>query len=121
MRYRKLSATGDYTFGQGALNFLVNTPETVGQVVQTGLLLWIGEWYLDNSVGIPYIQGVVGKHSKDQADLTLKTQILGMQGVVALNNFQTILDPITRKYSNISGDLDTIYGKTQLQVSQEGL
>jgi hypothetical protein len=35
MRYGKLDAGGDYCFGGGATDFLVNTPETVAQAVLT--------------------------------------------------------------------------------------
>jgi hypothetical protein len=116
MRYRKLSPTGDYTFGSGQLNFLIDTPETVAQAVQTGLLLWLGEWYLNLNDGVPYPEGVIGKHSKAQADATLIAAISQMQGVVNIQNYQSVIDPNTRKYSTISGLLNTIYGETQLQV-----
>lgn len=117
MRYRKLSPTGDYTFGAGQLNFLANTPETVAQAVQTSLLLWLGEWYLDLNAGTPYMEGVIGKHSKQTADATLVSRITQVQGVTSLENFTSTIDPDTRKYTSISAKLNTIHGATQLQIA----
>jgi hypothetical protein len=54
MRYRKLDANGDYTFGGGSNDFLVNTPETVAQAVMTRLNLLQGEWFLDTTAGMPW-------------------------------------------------------------------
>lgn len=39
MRYRVLSPTGDYTFGQGPGEFLVNSPAAVAQAIGTRLRL----------------------------------------------------------------------------------
>lgn len=116
MRYRKLSPTGDYLFGAGQLNYLINTPETVAQAVQTTLLLWLGEWYLNVNDGTPYPEGVIGKHSKEQADQTIINQIRGVQGVIDIVNFQSTVDPETRKYTSVSGILNTIYGETKLEI-----
>ncbi len=120
MRYRTLSPTGDYTFGQGQLNFLINSPEAVAQVVQTSLLLWLGEFYLDLTVGMPYPEGVLGKHSKDQADQTIIAYIESQQGVVDIENFSSTINPNNRKYTSVSGTLNTIYGPTPIQQEFAG-
>ncbi len=116
MRYRKLTSTGDYSFGSGQQNFFINSPDAVAQVVQTSLLLWLGEWYLNLNDGVPYPEGVIGKHSQAAADATIIAQIKKCQGVVDITNYQSTVDPVTRKYTVVSGSLNTIYGATQLQV-----
>lgn len=116
MRYRKLDENGDYSFGQGSLNFFINTPAAVAQAVETTLRLFLGEWYLNVNDGTPYLEGVVGMHSKAEADATLQQVIGNVQGVQNIVNFASELDPHTRKYSTISGTLNTIYGPTQLQI-----
>lgn len=120
MRYRKLSNTGDYTFGAGQLNFYINSPAAVGQAVKTVLLLWLGEWYLDITTGVPYLEGVLGKHSQDEADMTMKSQINDVQGVVNIASFQSIIDPVTRKYSIVDLVINTIYGQTQVELQNVG-
>lgn len=119
MRVRKLSDTGDYTFGSGQNNYWVNVPEGVAQVVKTTLQLVQGEWYLNVNSGTPYFQGVIGKHSKQIADVTLVSVISDVQGVVDILNYESVLDENTRKYSSISGTLNTIYGPTELDIQNE--
>lgn len=108
------------TFGSSQKNFLVNTPATVAQAVETGLRLWLGEWYLDLNVGVPYPEGVIGVHSKETADQTLISAIRNVQGVTNLTNWVSTIDPTTRKYSSISATLYTLYGETQLQIANLG-
>lgn len=119
MRYRKLDKNGDYSWGAGQLDFLINSPEAVAQAVQTTLLLWVGEWYLNINDGTPYPESVLGKHSQDEADATLIGVISNVQGVVNIVNFSSTLDPQTRKYTVIQGTLNTIYGQTQLEIQNE--
>lgn len=118
MRYRKLGPDGDYSFGNGQLDFYRDTPEAVGQLVETRLLLWLGEWFLDINDGTPYMQGVMGKKSLTLANNTIQQRILGTDGVTAITNFQSSVDPNTRKLT-VSCDIDTIYGPTSVQVENQ--
>lgn len=118
MRYRKLSPSGDYTFGNSALDFLEDTPEAVGQLVQTRLGLWLGEWFLDIAVGTPYAQGVLGMKSLASVNNTIQQQILGTQGVTDIQNFQSSVDPNTRILT-VTCDIDTIYGPTSVDTANQ--
>lgn len=120
MRYRQLSPTGDYMFGNGQADFLMNSPETVAQAVETYLRLFLGEWYLNVNDGTPWLEGVLGYNSQAEADETLIQTILGIQGVQNLSNWKSTVDPVTRAYVSISATLDTIYGQTQLQMENVG-
>lgn len=120
MRYRKLSSTGDYMFGNGQADFLTNSPETVAQAVRTYLRLFLGEWYLNVNDGTPWLEGVLGYNSQEEADETLQNTILGIQGVQNLTNWKSTYDPATRRYTSISGVIDTIYGRTELQMENVG-
>jgi hypothetical protein len=116
MRYRKLSPTGDYTFGNGQKDFWINQPDGVAQAIQTGLKLFRGEWYLDSSQGTPWFDGVLGVFSQSSADLTLQTQIQNTIGVVNIAQFQSITDPQTRRYSLSTCIVNTQFGPTSLQI-----
>ncbi len=59
-RVRKLDANRDYSFGQGNINFWINSPFGVAQNVETRLGLWEGEWFLDKTRGTPYSQEILG-------------------------------------------------------------
>lgn len=116
MRYRKLTPDGDYTFGNGQLDFYRDTPEAVGQAAQTRLLLWLGEWFLDTEAGTPYLTGIFGKKSKAEADRTIQAQIYGTQGLVDIEEYESEIDQETRRMT-VSAVINTVYGPTKLQVA----
>lgn len=120
MTVRKISPTGDFTFGQSGLNLLSNTPATVAQVVQSSMLLWLGEWYLDLSAGMPWIQGVLGKHNQKTADVTVQDEILSVQGVTDIQTFTSIAQAGPRNYL-ATARIDTLYGATEVQVANSTL
>jgi hypothetical protein len=116
MRYRALSPSGDMTFGSSLNNFYIDIPQAVGQAVETGLELWLGEWYLDTSLGTPYVQGVLGKFTQAEADGIIQARILEIEGVVDYANYQSVYDTVARSIS-ISMNLDTIYGGLEVAIT----
>lgn len=116
MRYRKLTSDGDFSFGASALNFWIDSPDGVAQAVETRLRLWLGEWYLNLEEGTPYMQGIIGKHSKESADTVIQDRVLNTQGVLNYENYESSIDPDTRIFS-VSLTLNTIYGPTPLEVN----
>lgn len=115
MRYRALSPTGDYTFGQGSGNILVNTPAAVGQACQTRLLLMRGEWFLDQTVGMPYSTEVFVEGGRFTADQAARAVILGTQGVTSITSYSSSISA-NRKWT-VSATIATIYGETTISVS----
>lgn len=117
MRYRKLSATGDYTFGHDQMDFYRDVPEAVGQAVATRILLWLGEWFLDITDGTPFMLGVLGKYSIQQADQIIQDRTLSTQGITDIqsNTYVSVVDPNTRAMTT-TFTIDTIYGPTQVQL-----
>lgn len=115
MRYRKLGPNLDYTFGNGQLDFYRDEPAAVGQAVQTRLLLWQGEWFLNIDEGTPYMIGVLGKKSIAMADATLQDRINGTEGFVDFEEFESEIDSETRRYS-FQATINTIYGPTAVDI-----
>ena len=114
MRYRKLDANNDYSFGSGALNFWQDVPDAVAQAVATRLRLWAGEWFLDVTEGTPYQVGALGKHTKDSVDPMIRDRILSTQGVTGIANYSSVLNPTTRKFT-VSATINTVYGQATIQ------
>jgi hypothetical protein len=111
LRYRALSATGDYTFGQGEANFLINSPAAVAQSVLTRLRLWEGEWFLDQTLGTPYTQQILGYNTAGLYDLAIQQQILNTPGVTSITQYSSSVDPETRALT-INAAINTQYGPT---------
>lgn len=112
MRYRALDANGDFVFGHGAADFLVNSPDAVAQLVKTRLALLLGEWFLDTTDGMPWATKVLGAGTMATYNAAIRERILGTDGVVSIVSYSSSVDPITRALS-VTVTLDTIYGQTQ--------
>jgi hypothetical protein len=109
MRYRKLSPTGDFTFGQQQTNFYVNQPEAPAQAVQTRLELRLGSWFLDTSDGTDWANSVLGVRTGLLRDPVIRNRVLTTQGITAIDNYNSVFEPNTRAFSATFG-LETQYG-----------
>jgi len=109
MRYRLLDAQGDYSFGHGQSDFLINTPETVAQAVKTRMLLWLGEWFLDTRDGTDWNNSVLGKYTEATRDAVIRERILDTPGVNSIITYNSNFDGNTRRFS-VTVAIDTIYG-----------
>lgn len=112
IRYRKLDANDDYTFGRRDLfNFNV---EAVAQAVKTRLLHLRGEWWENILDGTPLFQEVMGQfftaESVSEIDLVFSERITGTQGVTEITEFDSRVNLQTRTYS-ASIRIDTIFGE----------
>lgn len=114
MRYRKLSADGDYTFGQGTANFFIDDPEAVGQAVQTRLLLLTQEWFLDVTEGTAYSTDILGKGTQAKRDLEIKRRILGTPGVKSMLSY---VSKVVDRDFVVQTQIDTIYGQTEVATA----
>lgn len=110
MRYRILSVDGDYVFGAGIGEFLVNSAAAVAQAVQTRLLLSTGEWFLDVNEGTPYRTEILGTGTQQIYDQAVQDRILGTPGVRSILEYASSLDE--KRNLQINCLIDTIYGGT---------
>lgn len=112
MRYRKLTPDGDYAFGGGQGQFLVDSPETVMQSIQTRLNLWTGQWYLDLAEGTPYETKIIGKNTSAVYDDAIKERILGTTGVREILQYASVRQD---RALFVVAKIQTIYGVIDLQ------
>ena len=96
LRYRKLDAAGDYSFGAGQANFYRDQPEAVAQAVQTRLALFLGEWFLDTSDGTPWNTRVLGERTLPLYDLTQRARILATPNVTSITAYASQFNAQTR-------------------------
>ena len=108
---RAMTLSGDYTFGHGSSNFLINSPACVGQLVLTNLRLWAGEWFLDTTAGVPYTTQVLGNYTSSLYDQAIQAAVLGTEGVTEILTYQSSLGNKTRKLT-VTMTLNTTFGGT---------
>ena len=116
MRVRALDADGDMTFGRGTGNFLADSPAAVAQCVKTRLGLIQGEWYLDTTAGTPWSPQNLGAGTAATRDIAIKQVVLGTQGMVSIDAYSSILDPITRAFT-VTKSVTTQYGATTITTT----
>lgn len=109
MLTRRLDQNHDMTFGQGRGNYAKNQ-EAVAQNVKTRLLLIMGEWFLDDDAGVPYLPEIcVLPTNVAMAESLVKQCILGTAGVSEISSFNFGFSHETRKLT-ITATLKTAYG-----------
>jgi len=113
MRYRPLSALGDYTVG---VPFLVNSSACVAQALLTRLKLWQGEWFVDVTDGTPYLQQVLGERPGKNPDAAIKNRILGTPGVTGINSYSSQFDGATRTFT-VTANVQTQYGAASVSIT----
>ena len=117
MRVRAMDANNDMTFGQGAANFYVNSPQAVAQIIKTRLLLFLGEWFLDTSQGTPWYSQVLGAGTQTTRDRAIRNRILQTPGVSSITGYNSQFNPTTRNFSvRIASSVKTVYGVTDAVV-----
>ncbi len=107
MRYRALTASGDYAVSPAAF-WLVNSPASVAQAIKTRLKLLAREWFLDSSEGLDTDQ-ILGTNTQSTRDMAVRTRILGTKGVVRITKYQSTLD--ARRQFLVTATVDTLYGQ----------
>lgn len=116
MRIRKMDASGDMSFGAGQGNFFQNSPDGVGQLVETRMALWLGQWFLFLSDGTPWLTKVLGKYTGSTRDAAIQARILATPGVNAILSYASQLNRDTRVW-NVQVTLDTIYGQISFDTA----
>lgn len=106
MRYRQMSAAGDYLFGYGT-HFLVDSPACVAQAAITRLKLLKKEWFLDDREGLDLDQ-ILGYGTQATRDQQVQQRILGTPGVKAISRYSSQV--IGREFT-VTATIDTIYGE----------
>jgi hypothetical protein len=113
MRYRPLDPNGDYTIN---VPFLYNSPACVAQAVQTRMLLYLGEWFLDTSDGTPWFQNILGRQYNSDPDIYVKQRITGTPNVTSIASFTSALNHPIRSYT-VTVTINTAYGQATTTVT----
>lgn len=92
--------THDLVFVNGAISVTKSQSEIVAQRLKITLYTFLGEWFLDSEVGVPYFQQIFGKiRSKSSIDVIFQNIISKDDGVIEIREFSSELDNTGRGYS----------------------
>lgn len=118
MKYRKLDANGDYSFGFGNNNFVTDAA-AVTQAINTKLNMFQGECWKSVAEGLPFFQSIAGQ-SGTQAniaaiDLIFKGRILEAPETTSVDTYASNYDTQKRKYT-ATASVVTEYGTVEVSV-----
>ena len=84
--------------------------EAVGQHVRQRLQTFLGEWFLDTGVGVPWLDQLLGrKYDPALAEAVVKAEILKTDGVREINSFSVSFLETTRGLRIRSIEVLTVY------------
>lgn len=102
----------DIVYVNGGCMVTYSPQEVVAQRLKIALATFLGEWFLDTSIGIPYFQQILGqKRSKDAIDVIFQTAISALENVEQLVSFSSTFDSRTRSY-DLTFSVRTVDGFT---------
>ena len=97
MRSLALDPTsGDFAFTASRSLALVSGADALAQRLRGRLRLWLGEWFGDTSIGIPWLQMLGTKDAQAYAEATLRRVVSSCPGVAAVESFDFAFDGATR-------------------------
>ena len=104
-----LDSVGDWAVENDQLQFVTGRDE-IAQIIETRLRSFIGEWFLDVRIGVPWFSKILKKNpSATEIEAILIQQIVDSPGVVTLENIDLSLDNVTRRL-RVSFEAETLDG-----------
>ena len=93
----RIDSNNDLDFSTGGL-VIVTSTEAIAQKVKIRLQFFLGEWFLDTRLGVPYFQQVFVKNPKISTLQTIfRGVVVNTPGIDRVEQFSLALDPATRK------------------------
>ncbi len=105
----------DLDLVDGDLRLTSTTIEDVRQNILQRLRVYLGEWFLDNTIGVPYYQQILVKNpDQSKIDAIYINQIMGTRGVQQLNSY-SFSPNLTTRVLNLAFSAQTVKGKVDYQ------
>lgn len=98
-----------YLDASGSLAVVRDT-EAVGQHARQRLMTYASEWFLDKTVGVPWLRDVLGQgYDPALAESVIKTEVLATPGVTEIRSFSVRFDRSVRELSAYNIEVRTEY------------
>ena len=102
--------THDFILSENNDLIIIGNAEQIAQQIKCRLQFWLGEWFLDNRKGLPYLDDVIiKKYSLQQIRAIFKAQIIAIEGVEKVNSLTLDLNRKTR-ILEVDFEVTTSYG-----------
>lgn len=89
---------------------LITGPDRVAQQIKIALLTWLGEWFLDSTVGVPYLERILKKNPNlAQIKNILRAKIKAVADVKSVVSVSVIFDQQKRNLT-VNYEVETTFG-----------
>ncbi len=116
----KQDASGDIVIENNKF-VLIDGKTEIAQRLRQNLLTLFGEWFLDGTIGLPWLQEIFEKNTPArQIDDLIKKEVLGTRGVTGFKSYTPIdLNTATRRMTLTFSVLTTegVLDVTDMEVS----
>jgi len=119
VRVRKLTAGFDFSFGNGSNDYWQDVPDGVAQLVQTRLLLNLGEFFLDVTDGTAWATQVLGAQTAGTRDAVVYDRVNETTGVDQITEYYSYFNHATRQWE-AQVTLSTLYGVANVLLPLAG-
>ena len=113
MRVRITDNNGDWTFGQGQLNY-AREQAAIGYDIQQKIKEWFQDCFFALQNGIPWSIRLGSHNQKELLDNDLQEIISGVEGVLQILSFESMVNE--RRY-RAQVSLYTVYSTTPLDLT----
>lgn len=118
----KLDKSGDLELDEQGRAVLVGGAEQIAQQVRLTLLIFLGEWFLDSTFGMPYFESILGKNRNVfEIEAIVRQRVRAVPGVQAVGLITVKVDAILRKCNIEIYDIATDEGVVEQVKISEGI
>lgn len=116
MIIRNLDSLGDWSFGNGLSNYLVDN-EAIGLNIKTRIFSWLGDCFFDTGAGIDWPNRLGNENQRSLLELDLRRIVLQSYGVTGIVTFNAEL--VGRKFTT-NFSVNTIFSQGyEMNLAQE--
>jgi hypothetical protein len=109
----------DLALGKDQDLTLIDGAESVRQQIEIMLLTFLGEWFLDTDVGIPYFERILIKSpDRAQIEAILRAKVIAIDGVDQVTELDIQYEAATRR-AVITLNAHTTYGLVPVVAKQQ--
>jgi len=88
-----LDTTHDLLISNGGISLFEDLGLNTAQRVEINLLNFLGEWFRDVDVGVPYLQTLLGRrNSLEAADVEIKATIINTENISTITQYSSSID-----------------------------
>lgn len=115
----KLNRLHDLELANNKDAILVDGIQRIGQQVKVTLLTFLGEWFLDETWGVPYLEKILIKSpSRAEIENIIRAKVRDVPGVMAVPRVEVEIDAATRQGRITLPDIQTIEGPVSVSVTR---